>query len=140
MPIQPYDNRYYDFEEIFFEKGCDVDTIIQQFFMKYDSTIKGDKEYVTYKIKKYIERDRNILNALKENGQNPLNRIGTVSYVTHDVIPEQNNGKEQYIYIALIHLFNTFEWLSLPTDFRCYYCLQKSNHCNSYLWLFVLNK
>jgi hypothetical protein len=32
------------------------------------------------------------------NGQDPLNRIGKISYIRHDVIPEQNNGKEYYVY------------------------------------------
>lgn len=32
MPINADDNKYYDFEELFFEKKCDVDTIITRFF------------------------------------------------------------------------------------------------------------
>jgi hypothetical protein len=102
MSIQKYDNKYYDFEEIFFEKNCDIDNIINNFFNKYEE-IKGDKEYITYKIKKLIENDRQILNELNGKGQDPLNRIGKVSYLTHNVIPEQNNNKEYYIYC--IHSF-----------------------------------
>ena len=40
MPIQKEDNKYYDFEEIFFEKDCDIDNIINIFFNKYEE-IKG---------------------------------------------------------------------------------------------------
>ncbi len=97
MPIQKEDNKYYDFEEIFFEKDCDIDNIINIFFNKYEE-IKGDKEYITYKIKKLIETDRQTLNGLNGEGQDPLNRIGKVSYLRHNVIPEKNNGKEYYIY------------------------------------------
>ena len=57
-----------------------------------------DKEYVTYEIKKLIETDRQNLNGLNGEGQDPLNRIGKVSYLRHNVIPEKNNGKEYYIY------------------------------------------
>ena len=97
MPIQKEDNKYYDCEEIFFEKDCDIDNIINIFFNKYEE-IKGDKEYITYEIKKLIETDRQILNGLNGEGQDPLNRIGKVSYLRHNVIPEKNNGKEYYIY------------------------------------------
>ena len=97
MPIQAEDKKYYDFEEIFFEKGCDIDSIINNFFVKYEE-IKGDKEYISYKIKKLIEEDRIFLNRINGEGQDPLNRIGKVSYLKHFVIPEQNNGKEYYVY------------------------------------------
>jgi hypothetical protein len=99
MPIQKEDNKYYDFEELFFEKcKCsDIDSIINNFFLKYEE-IKGDKEYITYKIKKLIEEDRNFLMRINGEGQDPLNRIGKVSYLKHYVIPEQNNGKEYYVY------------------------------------------
>jgi hypothetical protein len=97
MPIQAEDKIYYDFEEIFFEKDCDIDSIINNFFIKYPE-IKGDKEYITYKIKKLIEEDRNFINIINGEGQDPLNRIGKVSYLRHYVIPEQNNGKEYYVY------------------------------------------
>ena len=98
MPIQAEDKKYYDFEEIFFEKNCDIDSIINTFFIKYDGEIKGDKEYITYKMKKLIQEDRNFLNTINGEGQDPLNRIGKVSYLRHYVIPEQNNGKEHYVY------------------------------------------
>lgn len=52
MPINGGDNKHYDFEELWFEKHCDVDTVITSFFMKYQEDIKGDTEYITYKIKK----------------------------------------------------------------------------------------
>lgn len=97
MPIQREDNKYYDFEEIFFEKNCDIDSIINNFFIKYE-TIKGDKEYITYKIKQLIDQDRKNLNRRNEDGQNPFNIVGNVSYLKHHVIPEQNNGKEHYVY------------------------------------------
>ncbi len=97
MPIQRDDNKYYDFEELFFEKDCDIDSIINKFFIKYQE-IKGDKEYITYKIKQLIVEDRKFLNRLNDKGQDPLNRIGKVSYLKHYVIPEQNNDKEYYIY------------------------------------------
>jgi hypothetical protein len=63
MPINA-ENKYYDFEEIFFEKNCDIMSIINNFFMKYEEYIKGDKEFITYKIKKLIEEDRNYLNKI----------------------------------------------------------------------------
>lgn len=102
MPITA-DNKYYDFEELFFEKNCDILYIINNFFMKYEERIKGDKEFVTYKIKKLIEEDRNYLNKINGEGQDPLNRIGKISYIKHYVIPEDNDGKEFYIYC--IHSF-----------------------------------
>ena len=37
------------------------------------------------------------------NGEDPFNRIGKVSYVRHDVIPDLNNGKESYVF--QIHSF-----------------------------------
>ena len=98
MPIHADDNKYYDFEELFFEKNCNVDTIITSFFMKYKDDIKGDTEYITYKIKQLIEEDRNYLMRINGDGQDPLNRIGKIRYIRHDVIREQNNGKEYYIY------------------------------------------
>ena len=97
MPIQAEDKRYYDFEEIYFEKGCDIDSIINNLFVKYKE-IKGDTENITYKIKKRVEEDRIFLNRINGEGQDPLNRIGKVSYLKHYVIPEQNNGKEYYVY------------------------------------------
>ena len=98
MPINPDDKKYYDFEELFFEKNCDVDTIITSFFTKYKQDIKGDTEYITYKIKKLVEEDRNYLMRINGNGEDILNRVGKVSYIKHYVIPEKNNGKEYYIY------------------------------------------
>ena len=82
MPIQADDKKYYDFEEIFFEKDCDNDNIINNFFIKYEE-IKGDKEYITYKIKKLIAEDRNFLNRINGEGQDLLNRIGKISYLRH---------------------------------------------------------
>ena len=102
MPIIN-DNKYYDFEELFFESGCDINNIINNFFSKYNDVIKGDIEYITYKIKKTIEEDRKFLMDINGQGQDPINRIGKISYVRHDVIPEQNNGKEFYVYS--IHSF-----------------------------------
>ena len=98
MPIKQTDNKYYDFEELFFEKNRDVDIIITSFFTKYKDDVKGDTEYITYKIKKLIEEDRNYLMRINGNGQDPLNRIGKISYINHYVIPEKNNGKEYYLY------------------------------------------
>ena len=98
MPINSDDNKYYDFEEMFFERGCDVDAIITSFFAKYKEDIKGDTEYITYKIKKIIEADRTFLLRINGNGQDPLNRVGKVSYIKHEVIPEQNKDKEHYVY------------------------------------------
>ena len=42
MPIQAEDKKYYDFEEILFEKCCDIDSIINNLFIKYEE-IKGYK-------------------------------------------------------------------------------------------------
>ena len=81
----------------FFEKGCDIDSIINNLFVKYEE-IKGDTEYITYKIKKRVEEDRIFLNRINGEGQHPLNIMGKVSYLKHYVIPEQNNGKEYYVY------------------------------------------
>ncbi len=98
MPINTDDNKYYDFEELFFEKNCEIDTTINSFFTKYKDDIKGDTEYIIYKIKKLIEEDRIYLTRINGNGQDPLNRIGKISYIRHNVIPEKNNGKEYYVY------------------------------------------
>ena len=98
MPIQSTDLIYYDFEELYFEKNCDIDNIITSFFTKYKDDIKGDTEYITYKIKKLIEEDRNYLMKINGNGQDILNRIGKISYIRHYVIPEKNNSKEYYVY------------------------------------------
>jgi hypothetical protein len=102
MPID-CENNYYDFEELSFESGCDIDNIINNFFSKYNDVIKGDREYITYKIKNTIASDRKILMDMNGQGQDALNRIGKVSYVRHDVIPDLNNGKEFYVYS--IHSF-----------------------------------
>ncbi len=102
MPIDS-ENNYYDFEELFFESGCDVDNIINNFFSKYNDIIKGDREYIIYKIKKTIEDDRQFLMRINGDGKDYLNRIGKCSFVKHYVIPEQNNGKEFYVYS--IHSF-----------------------------------
>ena len=77
---------------------------INKFFIKYQE-IKGDKEYIAYKIKELIVEDRKFLNRLNGEGQHPLNILGKVRYCRHYVIPEQNNGKEYYIYCI-----NTFIW------------------------------
>ncbi len=99
MPIHPDDNKYYDFEELFFEKNCDVNIIITSFFTKYKEDIKGDTEYITDKIKKLIEEDRNyLMRRINGNGQGFLDIVGKISYIRHYVIPEKNNGKEYYLY------------------------------------------
>ena len=102
MPINS-DKKYYDFEELFFERTRDIDAIIHDFFMKYWDCIQGDKELITYQIKKQIEKDRKYLNDLNGKGQDLLNRIGKISYLKHYVIPEKNDGKEYYVYC--IHTF-----------------------------------
>ena len=38
MPINS-DKKYYDFEELFFERTRDIDAIIHDFFMKYGDCI-----------------------------------------------------------------------------------------------------
>ena len=50
MPIQPDDNKYYDFEELFFEKNYDIDIIINRVFTKFKGDIRGDTETITYRI------------------------------------------------------------------------------------------
>lgn len=97
MPIDSDDKKYYDFEGLKFEGNCDIDNVISQFFSKYNE-IKGDKEYIAYKIKKTIASDRKNLIYRNGQGQNPLNIVGKVSYVRHNVIPDLNNGKEYYVY------------------------------------------
>ena len=103
MSIRSNDNKYYDFEELFFEKNCDIDFVINNFFTKFKDDIKGDTEYITYQIKKLIEEDRNSLMRINGDGQDILNRIGKISYINHPVIPQNNNGKEYYVYC--IHSF-----------------------------------
>jgi len=97
------DKNYYDFEQLYFEKNCDIDKIITTFFSKHDDVIKGDIEYIIYKIKKTIKNDRKILTEINGDGKDILNRIGKSSLIKHHVIPENNNNKEYYMY-----LINTF--------------------------------
>ena len=86
----------YDFEELYFETGCDTDAIIANFFSKYEN-IKGDKEYITYQIKKTVDNDRKkVLQRRETDNTIPIN--GLRSFVKHYVIPEQNNNKEYYTY------------------------------------------
>jgi hypothetical protein len=96
MPVTREGN-YYDFEELYFERNCDNDKIIINFFSKYKD-IKCDTEYITYKIKKAINDDRKTLMEINGDGKDYLNRIGKHTFIKHYVIPEQNNGKEYYIY------------------------------------------
>ena len=86
---------YYDFEELFFENGSDVEKIIKRFFSKYPEIV-GDKEYITYLIKKLVTSDRTYLIVNTNNNTN--NSIVKQSFVEHNVIPEKNNGKHRYIY------------------------------------------
>lgn len=97
MPLTT-ENKYYDFEELFFEKDCNIDNIIINFFVKYKDIIKGDTEYITYKIKKIIMNDRNLLMEINGDGKDYYKRIGKNSFIKHYVIPEQNDDKEYYIY------------------------------------------
>lgn len=97
MPFDSDDKKYYDFEGLFFEADCDIDNVIYNFFSKYNE-IKGDKEYIAYKIKKMIKEDRKNLMYINGQGQDPMNRVGKVNYIKHYVIPDQNNGKECYVY------------------------------------------
>ncbi len=97
MPIYSYDKIYYYFEDFYFEANCYIYNVIYNFFSKYNEII-GHKEYIAYKIKKQIASDRKILMDMNGQGQDPMNRIGKVSYVSHDVIPDLNNGKEYYVY------------------------------------------
>ena len=66
--------------------------------MNHENDIKGDKDDITYRIKKLIDEDRNFLNYINGNGQDYLNRIGKISYIKHDVVAKENNGKQYYIY------------------------------------------
>ena len=97
MPLTS-NNDYYDFEELFFEKGCNIDEIIMSFFTKYKDVIKGDIKYITYKIKETIYADRKFLIEINRDGKDILNTIGKTSFIKHHVIPIENNGKEFYIY------------------------------------------
>lgn len=97
MPLTR-ENKYYDFEELFFEKDCNIDNIIINFFFKYKNIIKGDTEYITYKIKKIIMNDRKLLMKINGDGKDYMKRIGKNSFIKHNVIPEQNDDKEYYIY------------------------------------------
>jgi hypothetical protein len=55
MPISMNDNKH-DFEELFFYKDCDIDIILDDFFIKYKENINGDVEFIKYKIKKKNRR------------------------------------------------------------------------------------
>jgi len=46
----PLTGKFYDFDELFFEKNCNIDDIIVNFFSKYTDCITGDIEYISYKI------------------------------------------------------------------------------------------
>jgi hypothetical protein len=94
MPINS-DNKYFDFEELFFEKNSDIDFIIDGFFNKYQNSIKGNTQLISHQIKKLIIHDRNLLNNIKPN---PFNFIGKTSYIKHYVIPDHNDGKKFYVY------------------------------------------
>lgn len=97
MPLTT-ENKYYDFEELYFEKDCNIDNIIINFFLKYKDIIIGDTEYITYKIKQLIMNDRNLLMKINGDGNDYMKRVGKHSFINHDVIPERNNDKEYYIY------------------------------------------
>ena len=43
-----------------------------------------------------MERDLEM--KMNGDGKDSLNRIGKVSYIRHNVIPEENNGKGYYVY------------------------------------------
>lgn len=103
MPIQATTTPRFDFEELFFYKDCNVDAILRAFFAKYRDVIIGDTEYITYKINRLITEDRNCLLHMRANQQDPFHRVGKTSYIQHPVIPEDNNGKEYYVYC--IHTF-----------------------------------
>jgi len=97
MPLTK-EGKYYDFEELFFEKNCDIDNIIANFFLKHKDIIKADTDFITYKMKELINDDRKTLMGINGDRKDYLNRIGKQSFIKHYVIPEQNSGKAYYIY------------------------------------------
>jgi len=52
MSINQINSKKYDFNKMVFMPNSDIDLIISNFFTKHKDYIKGDKEYITYKIKK----------------------------------------------------------------------------------------
>jgi hypothetical protein len=84
-------NFYYNFEQLYFYNNCDIDTVINNFFVKYNN-IKGDKEYITYEIKNIVKQDLSLLQKLGHTN------IGKTSYIRHKVIPEHNNNEPYFIY------------------------------------------
>ena len=51
MPFDTDDKMYYDFEA-----DCNIDNIVNNFFSKFNDEIKGDKEYISYKINTLINK------------------------------------------------------------------------------------
>ena len=79
MPIELTDNKYhdFDFEELYFEKNCDIDNIINCFFSKYKNDINDvNLVKIICDIKNLIKKDRKLLMELNGDGQYPFNRIG----------------------------------------------------------------
>jgi hypothetical protein len=103
MPSPLNTENKYDFEELFFEKNCNIDEIIASFFFTYKDVIKGDVEYISYKIKELVTNDKNALMKNKNENNNSYNIVGKNSLIKHYVIPLQNNLREYYIYS--IHSF-----------------------------------
>ena len=91
MPIIENAN-YYDFRQIVFREHDDVDEVIYNFFRDYDGIINGDKAYVTYEIKTIVRNERQYLKLSQS-----VNK-GTIKFLRHLVIPEQNNNKGYYTY------------------------------------------
>ena len=89
---------------VIFRKNCDADFIINRFFTKFKEVIKGDTEYISYKIKKLVEEDRVYLMKINGDGKDYLNRIGKVSYIRHYVVPEKWRQRVLYLLHKFIYL------------------------------------
>ena len=92
-------NKNYDFDEIYFKTNCNIDEVIDNFFIT-NYTIIGDKEYVKNKMKKYVMKTRlEILERQKNQSTDCILKChGLHRFLQHNVISEDNNNKDFYIY------------------------------------------
>lgn len=96
-------SKKHDFERIIFKNDCDVDEIINRFFMKYGETINcelEDYDNIICDIKQVVQEDRISLSEMKCNDENCDHNhpVAKVRYIKHCVNPELNNGKLYYVY------------------------------------------
>lgn len=103
MPYVATDGgRHFDFEVLHFSSANteDIDATIRAFFAKYPQIV-GNKEYITYRLRRRVEEERAQLRQLQANSGNTL-VAGVRVFVQHDVIPAENGGRENYVYALQI--------------------------------------